>query len=78
LAGGRVVATPSRIYDEVLASTATFAASHDPSAIAEAVLTARARDQRGSMSGVLDLAVRYAPEKAASSLVAAYEAVLHS
>ena len=78
LAGGRVVATPSRIYDEVLASTATFAASHDPSAIAEAVLTARVRDQRRSMSGALELAVRYAPAKAASSLVAAYEAVLHS
>ena len=78
LAGGRVVATPSRIYHEVLASTATFAASDDPGAVADAVLSVHAADRRGDLSSVRDLAERYGPRNAAASLVAAYEAVLYS
>lgn len=76
IAGGRVVATPSRIYHEVLASTATFAANDDPGAVADAVLLVQAGDRRGSSAR--DLAERFSPSNAAASLITAYEAVLHS
>jgi glycosyltransferase involved in cell wall biosynthesis len=75
LAGGQVVATPSPIYIEVLASAAVYATGHDPGSIADAILAAT-NASTDVQTQAAHLAERYSPRNAADSLVAVYQAVL--
>lgn len=74
LSGGRVVATPSPIYREVLADAAMFSPDDSPDEIGLCLLAAEGTppDQRA----VRDLGKRYSPASAASGLIRVYESLL--
>lgn len=73
LAGGRVVATPSPIYREVLAEVPVFSLDDSPDAIAQGLLAAEASGP--SERAVHDLAERYAPASVARELIRVYESL---
>jgi len=74
LSGGRVVATPSPIYREVLAEAPVFSLDDSPDAIALSLLAAEATAP--SQRAVRDLAERYAPASVARELIRVYESLL--
>jgi len=73
LSGGRVVAGSAPAYREVLGAAADFAASEDPSAIADAY---EAAVSRPAASAPAEMVERFSPKAVAASLVAAYEDAL--
>ena len=73
LAGGRVVATPIDAYRETLTGNATFAASADAAAVADAV--ERACDQPRHPDAVAMLSDRYSPLTVSLALRRAYDAL---
>lgn len=70
ISGGRVVATPTPVYREVLGQAATFADDDSPDAIAAAIERASTRPADGDSA--VRLAERYSAASVAASLVAAY------
>ncbi len=74
LSGGRVVATPSPIYREVLADAPTFSRDHSPEAIGESLLAAEASPP--PLQAVEGLARRYSSAAIASELIRVYESLL--
>lgn len=74
LSGGRVVATPSPIYREVLADAPTFSGDDSPEAIGESLLAAEASPR--PLRAVEDLARRYSPAAIAGELIRVYKSVL--
>jgi glycosyltransferase involved in cell wall biosynthesis len=74
MAGGRVVATPSPIYREVLADAPTFSRDASPDSIGESLLAAE--DTPAPLRAVEDLARRYSPAAIASELIRVYESVM--
>ena len=73
LSGGRVVATPSPIYREVLAKAPVFSRDDSPDAIGLSLLAAEATAP--SQGAVRDLAERYAPASIARELIHVYESL---
>jgi len=74
LSGGRVVATPSPIYREVLADAPTFSLDDSPDALGLSLLAAEATAP--SQHAAKELAERYAPESVANELIRVYESLL--
>jgi glycosyltransferase involved in cell wall biosynthesis len=74
LSGGRVVATPSPIYREVLAEAPAFSLDDSPDAIGLGLLAAEATVP--SQRAVRELAERYAPASVARELIRVYESLL--
>lgn len=77
LSGGRVVATPAPIYDEVLSGLATFARDGSPASVAQAMAACRLGDPP-EPAAIAQLADRFSPRRAADTLVAVYEEALAS
>jgi glycosyltransferase involved in cell wall biosynthesis len=71
ISGGRVVATPTPVYREVLGQAATFADDDSPEAIAAAIAFAATRPADPELAA--RLATRYSGASVAASLVAAYQ-----
>lgn len=74
LTGGRVVATPSPIYREVLADAPTFSRDDSPDAIGESLLAAEVSP--APLRAIEGLARRYSPAAIATELIHVYETVL--
>lgn len=74
LTGGRVVATPSPIYREVLADAPTFSRDDSPAAIGESILAAEASPE--PVRAVEELSRRYSPAAIAGELLRVYDSVL--
>jgi glycosyltransferase involved in cell wall biosynthesis len=74
LSGGRVVATPSPIYREVLADAPTFSRDDSPDAIGEGLVAAETSP--APLRAVEGLARRYSPAAIATELVRVYESIL--
>lgn len=74
LSGGRVVATPSPIYREVLAEAPIFSPDDSPDAIGLSLLAAEATPS--PLRAVRDLAERYSPASVARELIRVYESAL--
>ena len=74
LSGGRVVATPSPIYQEVLADAPTFSLDDSPDAIGESLLVAEASPVPTRAAD--DLARRYSPATIARDLIHLYESLM--
>jgi glycosyltransferase involved in cell wall biosynthesis len=74
LTGGRVVATPTPIYREVLGSAAVFAVDDSADAVAEGIR--HAEETKPDESAVKGLAARYSPASVSATLMRAYESAL--
>ena len=74
LSGGRVVATPSPIYREVLADAPTFSRDDSPEAIGESLIVAEGA--AAPLRAVEGLARRYSSAAIASELIRVYESLL--
>jgi glycosyltransferase involved in cell wall biosynthesis len=74
LSGGRVVATPSPVYREILADAPTFSRDASPEAIGESLLAAEAT--ASPARSVERLERRYAPAAIANELIRVYESLL--
>lgn len=74
LTGGRVVATPTPIYREVLGSAAFFAADDSADAVAEGIR--QAEEARPEETAIEWLADRYSPASVAQRLIEVYESAL--
>ncbi len=74
MTGGRVVATPTPIYREVLGSAATFAADDSADAVAEGIY--QAEETGPDKSALTWLAERYSPASVSAALIRAYESAL--
>lgn len=74
LTGGRAVAVPGAIYDEVLGDAGIRAESDHPDAIAQAML--RACDTRPDSTALERLRAKYSPQSTSAALRAVYDEAL--